>query len=102
MIAFVVVNTQKHLRSAKHQKYLQYQKYQIIINCLNVIKALDKHYNANYVYKIKLHNFLDQSIDLIQFLVLLIHFVLILIRCRVCIDINHFNRLNFIFFDELF
>ena len=33
----------QHIRSAKHQQYL---KYKTIIDGLNIIKALDKHFNA--------------------------------------------------------
>ena len=40
-------NKQKHIRSAKHQQYLYYLKYKTIIDGLNMIKALDKYFNAN-------------------------------------------------------
>ena len=39
-------NKQKHIRSAKHQQYLYYLKYKTIIYGLNMIKALDKYFNA--------------------------------------------------------
>ena len=37
------VHKQRHIRSAKHQQYL---KYKTIIDGLNMIKALDKYFNA--------------------------------------------------------
>ena len=40
------VHKQQHIKSAKHQKYLYYLKYKTIIDGLNMIKALDKYYNA--------------------------------------------------------
>ena len=39
-------NKQQHTRSAKHQQYLYYLKYKTIIDGLNMIKALDKYFNA--------------------------------------------------------
>ena len=39
-------NKQQHIRSAKHQEYLYYLKHKTIIDGLNMIKALDKYYNA--------------------------------------------------------
>ena len=43
---YTVANKQKHIRSAKHQQYLYYLKYKTIIDGLNMIKALDKYFNA--------------------------------------------------------
>ena len=40
------VHKQRHIRSAKHQQYLYYLKHKTIIDGLNMIKALDKYYNA--------------------------------------------------------
>ena len=40
------VNKQQHIRSVKHQQYLYYLKYKTIIDGLNMIKALDKYFNA--------------------------------------------------------
>ena len=37
------VHKQRHIRSVKHQQYL---KYKTIIDGLNMIKALDKYFNA--------------------------------------------------------
>ena len=37
---------QRHIRSVKHQEYLYYLKYKTIIDGLNMIKALDKLFNA--------------------------------------------------------
>ena len=37
---------QRHIRSAKHQQYLYYLKHKTIIDGLNMIKALDKYFNA--------------------------------------------------------
>ena len=39
-------NKQQHVRSAKHQQYLYYLKHKTIIDGLNIIKALDKYFNA--------------------------------------------------------
>jgi len=39
-------NKQQHIRSAKHQQYLYYLKHKTIIDGLNMIKALDKYFNA--------------------------------------------------------
>ena len=40
------INKQQHIRSAKHQKHLYYLKHKTIIDGLNMIKALDKYFNA--------------------------------------------------------
>ena len=40
---YTVANKQQHIRSVKHQQYL---KYKTIIDGLNMIKALDKYFNA--------------------------------------------------------
>ena len=43
---YTYVNKQRHIRSVKHQQYLYYLKYKTIIDGLNMIKALDKYFNA--------------------------------------------------------
>ena len=43
---YTYIHKQKHIRSAKHQQYLYYLKYKTIIDGLNMIKALDKYFNA--------------------------------------------------------
>ena len=40
------IHKQQHIRSAKHQQYLYYLKHKTIIDGLNMIKALDKYFNA--------------------------------------------------------
>ena len=37
----------QHEKTKKHQEYLYYLKYKTIIDGLNMIKALDKYFNAN-------------------------------------------------------
>jgi hypothetical protein len=43
---YTVAHKQKHIRTAKHQQYLYYLKHKTIIDGLNMIKALDKYFNA--------------------------------------------------------
>ena len=45
--SYTYTHKARHEKTKKHQEYLQYQKYQIIIDGLNIIKALDKLFNAN-------------------------------------------------------